>query len=119
MKYYLFVLVMAAGLLVKCTSQKNVAYEFPAEMAEPIRVEYVKQCDKGQILYNMNCAGCHTRKINGKKVIPDFTAAQLVGYGIRLTNTRHESTLTDTTVSEEELGLIMTFLSYKKKNTAP
>jgi hypothetical protein len=39
-----------------------------------------------------------------------------VGYTLRVTNQKHEAALTDESVSEEELGQIMTFLTYKKKN---
>jgi mono/diheme cytochrome c family protein len=103
-------------LLICCASRKKTEYNFPEQMLPHVKVEYQKQCDRGQVLYNINCAKCHTTKVRGKKIIPDFSPGQLVGYALRVTNSRHEQSLTDTTVTEEELALIMTFLSYKKKN---
>ena len=116
--------MICAGAIcwLQCAAQKKakkVAYEFPAAMAEPIRAEFAKQCDKGQILYNINCAKCHLLMIDGKQYIPDFTPAQLVGYELRVLNPKHESEIPETTVTAEELGLIMTFLSYKVRNPAP
>jgi hypothetical protein len=49
-------------------------------------------------------------------LIPDFTPEQLIGYELRVTNPEHESNIPEATVSAEELGYIMTFLSYKKKS---
>jgi len=99
-----------------CNAQKAVLYELPDAMSEPVRSEFIKQCDKGKILYDINCGKCHTKKVKGKQVIPDFTPEQLIGYELRVLNPTHESDIPETTVSAEELGLIMTFLSYKKKN---
>jgi len=117
MKYQLLIII---GLLWigsnTCMAQKKVAYEFPAAMKEPVRVEYEKLADKGQVLWNINCAKCHNTKVKGKVVVPDFLPEQLKGYELRVTNPQHESDIPETTVTAEELGLIMTFLSYKKKN---
>jgi hypothetical protein len=99
-----------------CKAQKKIAYEFPAEMKAPVRVEYEKLADKGQILWNINCAKCHNTKVKGKVVVPDFSLDQLRGYELRVANPDHESGIPETDVTAEELGLIMTFLTYKKKN---
>jgi len=102
-------------LVVACTTKKKVAYEFPIEMKSNVQQQYAVLCEKGQVLYSINCAKCHN---TGKhqQIIPDFKPEQLVGYTLRITNSKHENNLTDTLITEEELGLIMTFLSYKKKN---
>jgi hypothetical protein len=120
MKYLIFLLTTVFILTFTCcnTTQK-VQYELPAEMLETVKTDYAKQCEKGQILYNLNCAGCHNKKVKGKMMIPDFTSEQLVGYALRVTNARHEASITEETVSTEDLGLIMTFLTYKKKNPIP
>lgn len=100
-----------------CATQKMIGYDFPNEMNQDVKKSYTSLCDKGQILYDINCGKCHTKIKYGKKIVPDFKPEQLVGYGLRISNARHESSLPDTLVTEEELGLIMTFLKYKKKNT--
>lgn len=109
---------VAWGFMVQCVSQKKASYDLPAAMSPTVRAEYVKQCDKGQILYEINCGPCHTKKVKGKKVIPDFSSEQLIGYELRISNPKHESQLSETSVTAEELGYIMTFLSYKTKNMA-
>ena len=103
--------------LVACTAQKEVMYELPDAMLPHVRVEYVKRCDQGKILYDINCGGCHSSKKGRKEIIPDFRPEQLTGYTLRVSNARHESSMPDSLVTEEELGIIMTFLNYKKKNT--
>ncbi len=112
----LFALVVAHST---CLAQKSkkVAYEFPAAMSEQVRAAFAEQCDKGLVLYQINCGGCHNTTVKGKPVIPDFTPEQIKGYEIRVTNEKHENSLPDERVTAEELGLISTFLMYKKKNT--
>lgn len=120
MKYLTFILITALIIsFMHCATPQKVQFELPVEMAEAIKADYTKQCEKGQILYNLNCAGCHNKKIKGKTVIPDFSSEQLVGYALRVTNARHEASITEETVSTEDLGLIMTFLTYKRKNPVP
>jgi hypothetical protein len=110
-------LTVVTSLLIACTAQKQVAYELPEAMLPHVKVEYVKICDRGQVLYDLNCGGCHNSKKGRKVIRPDFKPEQLTGYTLRVSNARHESSMPDSLVSEEELGIIMTFLSYKKKNT--
>jgi hypothetical protein len=96
--------------------QKEV-YEFPEAMAQPVRDEYTRLCEKGRILYEINCAKCHNTVVKGKKIVPDFTEEQLGAYSIRVANAKHEEQVSESNVSAEELALITTYLTYKKKNT--
>lgn len=73
-------------------------------------------CDKGLILYQINCGTCHTKQVDGKDVIPDFSIQQINDYELRVLNPKHESDIPETIVTPEELSLIMTFLTYKVKN---
>jgi hypothetical protein len=107
--------IMISIFLIQCSSPKEVTHEFPSAMEASVKTEYIKLFDKGQVLYNLNCGGCHTQIVKGKKIVPDFTPDQLKGYELRITNAQHEKNLTDDSITEEELGMIMTFLSYKKK----
>jgi hypothetical protein len=117
MKYYIVGFgFLIALLMIKCAAPKKVGYEFPPEMSQQVRNDFSKQCEKGMILYDINCAGCHNKKVGRREIIPDFTSDQLRGYELRVANPDHESGIPETNVSAEELGLIMTFLSYKKKN---
>lgn len=117
MKYSkIVILFIIAFVLIKCHSQKKAKYELPEAMLPHVKVMYTVQCDKGQILYDLNCAKCHNSKVKGKEVIPDFKPEQLTGYTLRVANAQHEKNMPDTLVTEEELSIIMTFLGYKKKN---
>ena len=111
-----FCFLICCFFLVKCAIQKKVKYVFPNAMPEYVQKAYTEQCDKGQTLYNINCAKCHSKKVKGRVLIPDFKQDQLKGYELRVTNVRHENQLQDTVVTEEELGLIMTFLKYKERS---
>lgn len=112
-----YLIICIALTLVTCSTQKSVAYEFPDAMLPHVKVQYIERFDKGQVLYSINCAKCHNTVKNRKQIIPDFKEDQLKGYELRIVNKKHESSLPDSLVTEEELGLIMTFLRYKKKNT--
>jgi hypothetical protein len=117
MKVYVSIsLFLGCVVLMHCKAPQEIPYELPVAMVPAVKIEYAKQCDKGKILYDINCAQCHTTIVKRKKMIPDFTAEQLIGYELRVTNPQHESNIPETTVSTEELGYIMTFLSYKKKS---
>lgn len=108
--------LVAISAMAACSTSKYVAHDFPKEMAAPIKVEYIKLYDKGQILYNMNCDKCHTKVVKGKRLVPDFSPEQLKGYELRVLNPQHESGLPEENITAEELGHVMTFLTYKKKN---
>jgi hypothetical protein len=117
MQFKLLIVAATLILLFACAiSKATIEYDFPNEMAEPVRTEFLKICEKGKILYDINCAQCHNIKKGRKKLIPDFTSDQLKGYEIRVSNAQHEENMPDEKVTAEELGLISTFLLYKKKN---
>lgn len=108
-----FILIFS---ILACSVEKKVSYVFPEAMLPEVKVAYKERCDKGQTLYNMACAGCHNKGTKRKPIVPDFSADQLRGYALRISNKLHEKNMPDSLVSEEELGIIMTFLTYKKKN---
>jgi hypothetical protein len=116
MKHFLRILTFVFAVLYNCTSQKKAEYDFPPQMLPHVQKAFKAQCDKGQTLYNLNCAKCHNYKVKGRTTIPDFRIEKLVGYTLRITNAKHKSELRDSSITTEELGLIMTFLTYKKKN---
>ncbi len=112
----LFISVLILVILYSCATRKEVLFELPAAMLPHVKEEYYKRCEKGQILYKMNCAACHNSKKGRREIIPDFKPEQLLGYSLRVSNAKHEKNMPDSLVSEEELGIIMTFLSFKKKS---
>jgi cytochrome c5 len=109
--------IITSALILSCAVQKTIEPEFPEAMLPHVKTEYAARYDKGQILYDMNCGKCHTTIIARKKIVPDFKQEQLRGYELRIANAQHEKNMPDSLVTEEELGIIMTFLMYKKKNS--
>ncbi|MGE0566549.1 MAG: cytochrome c [Bacteroidia bacterium] len=109
------IVVFVIVTLVGCfSSREYVVSNFPEAMLPHVKEQYKIQWDKGKILYENNCSGCHTTSKGKKKYVPDFLEDQLRGYELRITNKRHEASLPDSLITEEELGLVMTFLRYKK-----
>src|SRR6478735_4687229 len=115
---YKSIVVFFVSLIVisACTSQKKVTYIFPDAMSKSTQEEYERLSEKGRVLYEINCASCHTKKVKGKMVIPDFTEEQMGAYSIRVANEIHEDKVSEARVSAEELNLITYFFTYKKKN---
>ena len=116
----LFLLIGIYSLKVFAADKKDktaALYEFPDAMAQPVRNQYLVLCEKGRILYDINCAKCHNTKVGSKTIIPDFTIEQLGAYSIRVANQKHEMNVSEENVSAEELALITTYLTYKKKNS--
>lgn len=114
----LVLIFFSSVLIISCAASK-VQYQLPDAMLPHVKVEYALRCEKGERLYAINCARCHDLKKGNKTLTPDFTENQLQGYSIRVANALHETNMPDTLVSEEELVLISTFLSYKKKSGIP
>jgi len=92
-------------------------YEFPPEMKPETRAQYTTQWEKGKILYGINCAKCHNAGVKKGAQVPDFSQEQLISYEFRVKNQKHEANLTEEVLNPEDLGAIITFLTYKKKNS--
>lgn len=109
---------MALLVAAKSQAQQKIEHDFPKEMAEAVKTEYIKFFDKGRALYHITCAKCHSTYVKKKEIIPDFSQDQLKGYEMRVMNQQHEANMPDELVTAEELSLISTFLIYKKRNPA-
>ena len=46
---------------VACSGIRKMTYEFPTTMSESVKKEYIRQCEKGAVLYEISCAKCHTQ----------------------------------------------------------
>ena len=115
-QYRVISFLLACIFFMQCKMKQEVPYEFPEAMIASAKTAFARQCDKGKILYEINCAKCHNTVQRRKEIIPDFTIEQLTSYEIRISTTEHERNIPETTVTTEELGYIVTFLSYKKKS---
>ena len=118
MFYRIVVLIfLCVGVMNACTTQKRIVYEFPDAMPKPVQAEYTRLSEKGKILYEINCASCHNKKVKGKTIIPDFTEEEMGAYSIRIANAVHEEQVSEERVTAEELNLITYFFRYKKKSS--
>ncbi len=117
MKYITGILVflLVIGCLPACVTQpKTQFYDFPSDIAEEAKTANRKMLEKGRVLYNINCAKCHNKKINGRIIIPDFTQDQLDSYIIRIKNEVHINSIPETRVTTQEMEAIQYFFTYKK-----
>lgn len=117
MRHKILPVIILLLLLAGCAVQKETGgqYDFPAAMTEAVRASYTEQCEKGRVLYEANCARCHNKVVKGRQVVPYFPMDKLIGYALRESNERHTSNLPEEKVTTEDLGLIMTFLTYNKQ----
>lgn len=95
-------------------------FEYPDDMtADTAKKRFLKEFNKGKILYNLTCAKCHNINVDEKQVIPDFSLPQLMDYEIRIQYQAHEDDLKETNVTHDELEFIVLYLRYKKKSGTP
>lgn len=111
-----FIIALLLIVQQSCKLPPKVRSEFPSAMLDHVKKDYVVQWEKGRVLYQLNCAGCHTRKKMGREIIPDFTPEQLEVYQIRVANAQHENNVSEERVPAEELSYILIFLTYKTKS---
>lgn len=114
------VIFLFAVLITKSFGQRGypkAAYkhDFPKEMNEDVKKAYLQFFQKGQVLYEINCAKCHNTIVDGIEVMPEFTKEHLAKYQLRVQNPQHEDALTEMKVNAEEMQQIMIFLTYYKK----
>jgi hypothetical protein len=116
MKHCFLCLFLFMAISPICVAQKKMGYDFPEEAtSDTARKNFVKNFNKGHILYNLSCARCHTIKENKLEIIPDFSLPQLMDYEMRL-YPEHEGQMDDTRVADTEMNNIILFLRYKKKS---
>ena len=97
----------------------EINYNLPDDslsMNDSAKKEFVKSFDKGQIVYNLICAKCHNKIVNGLEVVPDFSLPQLMDYEIRIQYPIHQERLSPENLSATELDDVVNYLRYKKKS---
>ena len=114
-KPFVFFLVVGVCCSFISIAQKKIEYSYPDDIVDSAKKTFVKQFYQGHTLYKISCAACHTKKVNGKEIIPDFSLPQLMDYEIRIWP-QHQEDLPETRITEQELSWIVLFLRYKKRN---
>jgi mono/diheme cytochrome c family protein len=103
-------------LLYECATQKPVVilYEFPENFTADQKDYFVKECEKGKILFQIHCAKCHGIFAKGNDSIPNFSKEELANYSIKnMTRSTHDDSRK---FSTDQLNSIVFFLQYKKSN---
>ena len=117
----LFVAIVCCMYSSAQKKQPKVIYthNFPKEMTVAVKESYIKIFEKGKVLYQVNCAKCHNKIVDGVELMPEFTKEHLAQYELRVQNPEHEEPLSEMRVNAEELQQIMIFLTYYKKVELP
>jgi len=140
-KIVIITFIMAAIAIANCTTKNQVKktndysslaniktpkkklieinYNLPDDslsMNDSAKKEFVKSFNKGQIVYNLICAKCHNKIVNGLEVVPDFSLPQLMDYEIRIQYPIHQERLSPENLSATELDDVVNYLRYKKKS---
>lgn len=111
-------LVIANCKTQKPKSQEEVQFDYPDNMTltDAEKKEFAKKITKGKALYEMTCAKCHNKMVNGISTIPDFSLPQLMDYEMRIQYPSHQDRLSESNINAEELDIVVLFLRCRKKN---
>lgn len=99
--------------------RKEKPATYPNGLSDSARKVFVADFQRGQVLYDLNCGGCHNMQVDGRTVIPDFSLPQLLDYEMRSQYPEHQDRVRESDVSVEELDDIQTFLHYRKRSGVP
>lgn len=100
-------------------NNKEPIFDYPEYIeTDTGRARFVKEFNKGRIIYKQTCAKCHNVTKDGKLYYPDFSIPQLIDYEMRIQYSAHEDELKETNLSPLEFDWVVLFLQYKKKNLA-
>ena len=95
------------------TKAENLpAFNYPYGLDSNAKPEFKAQYTRGFLLYKEHCANCHGPN-DTKPHADTFNDAQLLNYNLRISS-EHMAVFRRSSVTEEELNMIMTFLRYRK-----
>lgn len=98
-------------------NKKEPIFDYPEYIyTDTGKVRFVKEFNKGRIIYKQTCAKCHNVTKDGKVYYPDFSIPQLIDYEMRIQYPAHEDELKETNLSPLEFDWVVLFLQFKKKN---
>lgn len=98
-------------------NKKEPIFDYPDYVTTDTgRASFLKEFNKGRIIYKQTCAKCHNVNKNGKLYYPDFSIPQLIDYEMRIQYPAHGDELKETNLSPLEFDQVVLFLQYKKKN---
>ena len=115
MKYWLVICAFSFWFIaIQCAPKKKVEYNIPAHYGTQARENAIDWFEKGQILYKLNCAGCHGIYKKGKDSVPNFTKTQIDNYNAMYIKGDPKNHSVASKLSPEQLYYILTFLRLRK-----
>ena len=115
---YLIFLSVAVFSLTRCTHEKKIAYNIPANYPESKKPELLALLEKGRKLYKANCSQCHGIFTKGEDGVPNFTDIQIDNYSAGFMRRSSKNHAVALQMSPEQLNEILNFLRYHKTSGA-
>jgi mono/diheme cytochrome c family protein len=104
---------------IHCASKKKVEYYIPPDYGKVARESAIASFEKGEILYKINCAGCHGIYKKGKDSVPNFTKTQIDNYSSMFIKGDPKNHSVAAKLSPDQLYYILTFLRLRKMDRKP
>ncbi|MFI5193733.1 MAG: c-type cytochrome [Chitinophagales bacterium] len=115
MKYLLYLsALLFCFFFIQCTAKKKVEYDIPSHYSKQARANAIDWFEKGEILYKINCSGCHGIYQKGKKTVPNFTKTQIDNYNAMFIKGDPKNHSVAAKLSQEQLYYVLTFLRLRK-----
>jgi mono/diheme cytochrome c family protein len=112
--WIMFLLIVCSAA---CNTQRKVVYNLPDGLDEKQKELLLADLNKGKVLYRTHCMSCHGIFTKRQDGIPDFTYAQLDEYTARYVGHDPQNHAFAENMSQEQLGLIISFLKHRKRDT--
>jgi Cytochrome C oxidase, cbb3-type, subunit III len=111
--FYTTILIIICTCLVQCKTQK-IEYNIPSHVSAQNRAIFLERCEKGRILFKINCSGCHGIFTKGKDGVPNFTKDEIDNYrAVVLIARDQKNHAVAAKMSPEQIDHIITFLSLR------
>jgi mono/diheme cytochrome c family protein len=113
--YGILCVIFCAALLTHCKTRQKIEYNIPKEIPEATRAIFLERCEKGKILFKINCSGCHGIFTKGKDGVTNFTKDQIDSYrAVAQIGNDKKNHAVAAKMSAQQLDYILTFLSLRK-----
>jgi len=112
---YLILFLLTILTFYNCSNQKNVKYDIPNHVTAANKELLIAKAEKGKVLYQVHCSGCHGIFAKGKDSIPNFTRVQIDNYhAAALIGIDAKNHAVAKKMSSEQVDQVMTFLRLRK-----
>ena len=89
-------------------------YIVPPNVQPEMVPAFTERCNKGKMLYDINCASCHGIFTAGKDGVPNFTQKQFDKYSTQYVLRDQVNHAVAFKMNPEDLAFVMDYLRYRK-----